>query len=249
MSLKKEELYIGFGLLIIVVIGTLVLGWYLWAPEPPKPETYATEVRQEDNSLVLERKPQSGVKAPHKLPEGARLERVVQVQVQPATALVDEKEGVLSPVTVDMSLVRLKDDSHRLITSSPDGTVIGGVDIPVEPTATASLPKWAAGVTVDPFSPADSYGGILTYHLSPLVIGGEVFRAPDADNGFDLRGIIGTRFDALPGWMFAVTANVLDPSGSFGGMVTRDIGPFMVGGEVYQDAEDFGTRALLMLRF
>jgi hypothetical protein len=67
-------------LIFVAGIGT---GWTLWRPKPPKVEAYAPEKLQADGSLVLERKPQPDARPAHEIPKGAKLERVVQVQVKP----------------------------------------------------------------------------------------------------------------------------------------------------------------------
>ena len=138
-----------------VIVG-MALGWMLWRPKPPKPEPYAPAVVQQDGSLVLERKPMPDAKPAQQVPKGARVERVVQVKVQPRNATPTAATGTpgsgpvnvlpeLPPVTVDLSLVRLPDQTRRVIASSPDGEVIGGVDIPVEAAREVKVLRWAAG--------------------------------------------------------------------------------------------------------
>jgi hypothetical protein len=56
------------------------------------------------------------------------------------------------PVTVELSLVKMPDQTRRVIASSPDGQVVGGVDIPVQDAEPPPAPKlWAAGLVMNPF--------------------------------------------------------------------------------------------------
>lgn len=70
---------------------------------------------------------------------------------QPAEQLMEieaEKQDC-PPVTVDLSLVEMPDKSQRLVASSPDGNILGGVDTPVRDAAPIPDPKlWAAGAMI-----------------------------------------------------------------------------------------------------
>lgn len=126
---------------IIVSICLMGIGaaiFYLSLPEPVQ-ETWQPSIRQADRSLILERKPNPRAKPKQSVPSGARAERVGSVTVQPETA---------GPVTVDWSLLKLTDNTRRIVASSPDGEVIGGVDVPVAVIAEPNL--WAAGLSFDP---------------------------------------------------------------------------------------------------
>jgi len=170
------------------VIAGMALGM-LWRPKPPKVETYAPEKRQSDGSLVLERKPMSDAKPAQQVPEGARVERVVQVQVQPRNATPTAGPATpgsgpvsvppeLPPVTVDLSLVRMPDQSQsrRVIASSPDGAIVGGVDIPVEAARQARALKWAAGYEFARSNWGKSHSIVVQRDLGPLRLGGRVGR-------------------------------------------------------------------------
>ena len=166
----------------------MALGWMLWRPKPPKPEPYAPAVVQQDGSLVLERKPMPDAKPAQQVPKGARVERVVQVKVQPRNATPTAATGTpgsgpvnvlpeLPPVTVDLSLVRMPDQTRRVIASSPDGTIVGGVDIPVEAARQARALKWSAGGT---WNPADrSWGAWVQRDVGPVVLGADALQVRD----------------------------------------------------------------------
>lgn len=171
----------------------MTAGWKIWGPKQAKQEVYAAPVTQQDGSQILEKKPQADAKPAQQVPKGATVERVVQVTVQPdaphsfpgrseSDALVpaDPARPPCPPVRVDLTLVRMPDLTRRVIASSPDGKVVGGVDIPVESAAPAPRPlKWAAGASWNPTN--RTYGGWVQRDIGPLLVGLDVLqqRVPD----------------------------------------------------------------------
>lgn len=132
------------------------VGYWLGQPKPVQ-ETAAPEVRQVDGSVVLERRPDADAKPKQKIPRKATVERVAQVTVKPSAPAVAAGEPYPA-VTVDMTLIREPDGMRRVLASSPDGAVVGGLDIPVESAAPQPAPKrWAAGLS---YSPADQTAGV-----------------------------------------------------------------------------------------
>jgi len=122
------------------------------ATEPPVPQ-----VQQPDGSMILERRPDPAPRPKQRLPKHARVERVAQVTVQP-DAPAQEAGQPCPPVTVDMTLTRDPDGARRVLASSPDGRVVGGIDVPVLPTEIQPAPKrWAAGLS---WSPTDRTSGV-----------------------------------------------------------------------------------------
>lgn len=160
-------------LALLLILAVMWACWKMWAPAPSAPEWYAPPVAQGDGSVVLEKKPDAAAKPVHKIPKGAKVKRVVSVTVQPravqdvpqpAPLTVDETppeappaaptvvSAPCPPVTVDLSLLVLEDKTWRVIASSPDGQVVGGVDIPVQNAEPPPAPKlWAAGLVMNPF--------------------------------------------------------------------------------------------------
>ena len=203
LTARLEAWFLAGSLIFVAGMGA---GWMLWSPEKKqKVDPPAQAQRQEDGSLVLERKPDPAAKPAQKVPKGARVERVVQVVVQPSAQPVEPlrpsgsdasvgdnltpTEPVstaykLPPVRVDLSLIRMPDKTLRVLVSSPDGTVLDGVDIPVE--AGPPLPRrllWAAGASYDPGN--RTYGGWVERDLGPLRVGADVLqvREPLAAGG------------------------------------------------------------------
>lgn len=176
----------------VLLAAGLTLGWHWFRPEPPKPEPYAPEEVQLDRSRVLERKTQADVRPAHKVPAGAKLERVVRVSVAPKEldlAAAADHSTECPTLDVDLSLVRLPDDTRRVIALSPNGEIIGGVDISVESAAPYKELKWAAGLTVNPLD--QTFGGFVDRDMGPFRLGAEINQVRD---GFDARLKAGLRF-------------------------------------------------------
>ena len=134
----------------------IFIGWKLYQPdvvvETPKPE-----VRQADGSVILERDHDAKPATPQpKLPAGKH-ERTTVVTVKPKPQPKPEpvKPGPdgFCPVakecpalTVRLDLVQ-QEDGRRVIASSPDGEIVGGIDVPLEPMIMPKPTPWAAGIT------------------------------------------------------------------------------------------------------
>ena len=166
--------------LSVVTAASIVM--LLWTLPKPIVEVAKPAVVQPDGSTVIERTDtQPSVKPPHVVPKGSTVERVVQVKVKPKVVIADDIKDAPSlspdakpannPITVDLSLVRLKDDTKRVIASSPDGEIVGGMDIPIE--TLAYKPRvWAAGISVDP---VHQVGGVwIERDISRIRLGAEV---------------------------------------------------------------------------
>jgi hypothetical protein len=184
-------------LAVACLIGAAAFGWWLGQPEPVV-ETAAPEQRQEDGSVVLERKPDAKARPKQRIPPKAKLERVAQVTVQAAAVPVSGEP--CPPVSLDLSLVREDDGGRRLLASSPDGTIVGGVDVPVETAAPPPKPlRWAAGMS---WSPANETAGLWIERDVPLFstaarVGIDLNQEralPGSSAGADLRVRVGLAF-------------------------------------------------------
>lgn len=152
--------------LVLSVLAAIALALLAWAifeagvrHGTPAAEvtTHEAAQSQPDGSVVLERTPSasapaSAAKPKHDLPKGTTLERQVSVTVRPRAALkVPGQSGPACPdVTVDMSVVRDDKGGRRVVASSPDGTVVAGMDVPIEAGLQVEPAKqWAAGLSCD----------------------------------------------------------------------------------------------------
>ena len=166
------------GALVVSLGAGLALGYYIYQPAPAKPETYAPAQQQADGSLVLERSPRppEAVKPAAQLPKDGKLERQVQVKVKPNIPAIEAKQGEdKGTMNIDLSLVKMKDDSRRVVASTPDGEVVGGIDIPVEPAKpTPAAPKWAVGLSSNLHG--KELGVFIDRDAGPFRIGAEIVR-------------------------------------------------------------------------
>lgn len=164
-------------------------GWWIYRPADPIPEPPATESRQVDGSLILRRDASAPVSLP-KLPTGSRATRHASVTVRPKQPeAVPVGCPVCPDVRVDLTTVEQADGSKRIIAASPDGVVIGGMDVPIEPVKIQTAKKWAAGGY---FSPLDNgFGGWVQRDIGPWVVGAA---AGVAEKQVDVRGYVGVRF-------------------------------------------------------
>lgn len=135
-------------LLLTVAGGAYLFGVHTSAP---KPEVIAAapQVRQSDQSVIAERKPEATTtKPPHKIPMGATEERRVSIKLKPpAFTSPTGCQCDPAPLDVNLSLVR-QDGGRRVIASSPEGRVISALDVPIEPALIPESHPWAAGLSV-----------------------------------------------------------------------------------------------------
>lgn len=178
----------------VLLSGGLYAGWRMYAPKPAPPEPPAPAVRQKDNSLILERRATQPAKPKHGIPKDGVVERVMEVKVEP-DQLNAVKAGDTTtpcpPVTVDLSLVRMPDETRRVIASSPNGTIVGGVDIPVEMRTARKELKWSTGLSVNPLERTP--GVFIDHDFGPFRVGAELNLLSGA-TGVDVRIKAGINF-------------------------------------------------------
>lgn len=198
----KKAIYV----VLTIAVGILcTYGGYMIRDSMEAPEviTPAPEKRQKDDSLILERKPASEPAQTHAIPKGAVVERQVSVTVKPRankksdtnkTNVSAEKQPAdCPPVRVDLSLIRDTEGGRRVIASSPDGRVIGGLDVPIQSVLLPKSRKWAAGVSYDPFT--RSPGAWIERDLGRIRIGADLYQDR---RGFDTGMAVRVRV----GWTF-----------------------------------------------
>lgn len=106
-------------------------------------------------------------------------------QIAPRGAISGELKlaGPRCPqVTVDLSLVRMPDQTRRVVASSPNGSVVGGLDVPIDNPKLPTIPRWTASAIAgyDSSAKRNVFGGAVQYRKGPIVftggvIGGTVF--------------------------------------------------------------------------
>lgn len=177
-EVKTTLIALGLGIAFGLLVG-LYLGYSAYY-KPPVLEKYAPAVRQHDGSLVLEKKPAEKPTPKQEIPKGAKIERVVSVTVRPTPRAgigrpEVSKGGEACPdVTVDLTLIKNSDDTQSVIASSPNGDVIGGVDIPAQSLPNVSAPlKWSVGAT---YFSNKWYSANVARNWGPLRAGVEVLK-------------------------------------------------------------------------
>lgn len=188
-----------------------LIAWLIWRPHPAPPEPPAVAQILRSGATELERRPENPTTAPipadikqavKEVGHGAALERVIQIKLQPGPPVSPAPAAgalpgaavaaaVCPPVTLDLGLVKLSDSTQRVVARSLDGTLIGGLDIPVESLPVPSNPKWAAGGI---YRPQDhSYGAFIERDLGPFRLGADVTQSHDGI-GLAASLRIGVRF-------------------------------------------------------
>lgn len=171
-------------LLGVVGVVLALLAFAFWPAKPvPEVMTAAPQVVQADHSIVVERAPDAHpAPPPHLIPRGG-------VEVRRESFVAAPAAGA-SSVQVDLSLVRMPDNGQRVIASSPDGTVVSALDIPIEAGLIPPPPKpWAAGLS---YGTDHAVGIWVDRDVGRLVLGAQLARAPDGRVQAQLR--VGARF-------------------------------------------------------
>jgi len=156
-------------LLTLILAGCVgVFGYRLGLGDAPVIERveYRPAVIQDDGSVIAERVPNAKPSpAPHQIPRGHVEVRRVEVEVQ--------SDAPGCPVCrVDLSLVRDDEGGQRVIASSPSGSILRALDVPILP---ALLPPpvrpWAAGVS---YGRGDTLGVWIERDVSRFRLGADV---------------------------------------------------------------------------
>lgn len=185
-----------FEIVAVAGIGFLI-AWLIYRPRPAPIETAAPARVLPSGSTVIERQPENPTTAPipadikqavKEVGHGAKLERAVHLRIQPnapvqSPVAANAPPGTPAPapacppVTLDLGLVTLSDRTQRVVARATDGTLLGGLDIPVQAPPLPWNPKWAAGAI---YRPQDhSYGAFIERDLGPIRFGADVTQSHD----------------------------------------------------------------------
>jgi hypothetical protein len=202
----------------LIFVAGMGLGWKLFRSKPiPQMVVAAPAQTQQDGSLILQTRPDAAAKPAQQVPTGGHVTRIDQVVVQPhgqsavAPAPINGSAPPAAgptpghpatlipcpPVTVDLTLIRMQDQSQRVVASSPDGDVVGGIDIPVEVPSQPRELKWAIGAVYGLGGWGQtSKGAFVDRDLAFFRIGAEITRdtCPTLAAGWSGRLKVGFRF-------------------------------------------------------
>ena len=189
----KWKVYLALACALIIFGLGCGLGWKLWGQKPKlTTESLASAYRLPDDNLVLGRSPSLHPTLPippADLPAGSTVQRVVKVVVQgqpeasPAPAATQAQPAgqipslpnPCPPVEVDLTLVKLRDQSYRVIASSPNGVIQDtSVDIPVAPDVPLPADEHPNEVLIryDPFNHVGGLGYLRHWHR--VVVGADL---------------------------------------------------------------------------
>ena len=155
----------------------------------------AGEVVVNSNTKILAKQPDKDAKADMPLPKGATLERAVKFSVkqkaQPKqegtqTPNVEGKVGGVSgetsldelcpPIDISLALILDKDKQQRVEAYSPNGDIMGGIDIPVRDiTIPKEAKKWAIGMS---YNTLEAKGLWVERDIGRIRLGAEVTSIP-----------------------------------------------------------------------
>jgi hypothetical protein len=79
-----------------------------------------------------------------------------------------------APVTIDLGLIRMPDETRRVVAMARGGEILSAIDIPIETAQPRVETHWAAGVLYEPRR--REYGAFLDRDLGPLRLGVQVER-------------------------------------------------------------------------
>lgn len=203
MKLNVFVIWVAVAALFGIVIG-LFIGHSLYY-KPVVKEGPAFAVKQPDKSLILARDPEAKAKPAHQIPKGATVERIVKVIVKakpeaaptiPRTSSQwSESDHIpdvgnmvdCPPVNLDLSLVRMPDETRRVIVSSQNGDILDGIDIPVEAAKPVSdAKKWGIGGT---YFTNKIWTARVGRDIGPVTISGEVLKF-GRDEYFGIGGVL-----------------------------------------------------------
>lgn len=185
---------------IIYLLG-VTTGWFLFHDRKVVQEAAAPAVQLAPSKsaphggVVVARMPDAPAKSAQVLPKGYKAVRVQQVTIQPEAA---QKAADMAaapncppakPVTVDLTQIQTSDGGQRLAVSSPDGTVIGGFDVPIGSQSVVFAHRWAAGAS---YGTDRTYGGWVERDIGRLRLGVDVLQLQDGRVG--ARARIGLAF-------------------------------------------------------
>lgn len=157
----------------------------------------AGEVVINDSTKLLAKQPDKEAKADMPLPKGATLERVVKFSVKQKAKAKQSQEGTESgdvegkvggknsetslddlcpPIDISLALILDKDKQQRVEAYSPNGEIVGGIDIPVRDiTIPKEAKKWAVGMS---YNTLEVKGLWVERDVGRIRLGAEVVSLP-----------------------------------------------------------------------
>ena len=139
--------------------------------------------------VIVKAKPEAAPTIPRTSSQWSTLDKTNSVdstkRPEPDHIADASKKVDCPPVTLDLSVIRNDDGSSNVVASSPDGDIVGAVDIPVV-AKIEPVKKWAAGISYN----TDKRGGVwIERDFGPFRIGGDVMQNPAGITGMVRLGV------------------------------------------------------------
>ena len=125
--------------LVLFILGTFAGVYAERISTRPKPEPHAAEVKQADESVILERNPERPAPTTPKIPRGSKVTRITTATIAPTEQALNQNDGA---ITVQLTQIQAQDGTTRVIASTDDGQVIGGSDWTTPRPEPPRIPRW-----------------------------------------------------------------------------------------------------------
>lgn len=156
--------------LVIFILGTFAGIYAERASHRPRIEAHAAELRQADQSLILERNPERPAPKPPQIPKGSKVTRVTTIQIEP-TAPVQSGAIAVQSGAIAVQLTQIDGpEGSRVIASTEDGRVIGGADWTGPALQPPRMPRWEIqALRTWQDGRGAAWGASLAYSRGPVV--------------------------------------------------------------------------------
>jgi len=188
-------------LLCLSCLSGIYIGYKMFDNKPEVVVQHsAGEVVVNPNTKILAKQPDKDAKADMPLPKGATLERMIKFSVRQKAKQTQEgdssqstesrnvegKVGGVSgetsldelcpPIDISLALILDKDQQQRVEAYSPNGDIVGGIDIPVRDiTIPKEAKKWAVGMS---YNTLEVKGLWVERDVGRIRLGAEVVSLP-----------------------------------------------------------------------
>lgn len=181
----RNLIYASLIALIIGLLGGFALGWKVYHKDVSTQKTTehaADSTRQKDGSLILQKVVDTIIEPAQIIPKNVFVDRIIKVVVTDTMwrdPVNVNGELKCPPCTTQVDLTIVKDkkkNERRIIASSPDGTVVAGIDVPYEEIPPVKNPLWTLGISgsYDVINNTKRVGLYVDKTVGPFRLGGEL---------------------------------------------------------------------------
>lgn len=144
----------------------LGLGWKLWMGKTTTVyrEVPAPPIKLSNGGEVLEKRVAKSPSIKQELPQGSTVLEEGSIIFEPTKPIEDDQHVTppepLKQYTINFAVVKLSDNSRRISASSPDGTIVGGVDVVIDPPKHTEPLRNSAGLVYGTTAWGDTAKGV-----------------------------------------------------------------------------------------